>query len=218
MTTKERRTRELQETREKILDAARDMFSEEGFDSVTMRGIADRIEYTPTAIYHHFKNKNALLTELCMCDFRELARHFNTSIAAGDPVQRILGSGEAYLQFAEKHPSQYRFMFMTVMPPNLEFDEQYLAEHRGNPEKDAYAFLRAACAEAIERGLLRPEITDPDQLSQVFWSGVHGIISLHIVKGHEAWLPWRDLRSSALLAMRMMVRGVLRDPSQVPLP
>jgi AcrR family transcriptional regulator len=214
MTTKERRARELQGTREKILDAARDMFAEEGFDAVTMRAIAERIEYTPTAIYHHFKNKNALLTELCQTDFEMLARHFNAAVAASDPVERILAVGEAYLHFAEKHPSQYRFMFMTVIPqPTL--GEQYVAERQGNPERDAYAFLRAACREAIDRGLLLPEVTDADELAQILWGGVHGMISLRIVKSHESWIPWRDFHATALRAMRVMMRGLLRDPSAV---
>ncbi|HEY6572041.1 MAG TPA: TetR/AcrR family transcriptional regulator [Candidatus Eisenbacteria bacterium] len=216
MATKERRVRELEETREKILDAARDMFATDGFDSVTMRAIAERIEYTPTAIYHHFKNKQALLTEICQRDFESLARHFNASVATPDPVQRILAVGEAYLYFAEKFPSQYRFMFMTVLPaPELE--DEYVADRRGNPEKDAYAFLREACREAIAQGRIRPEAGDPDELAQILWGGVHGMISLRIVKGHESWIPWRDHHASAIRAMRVMMRGVLRDPSQVEL-
>lgn len=214
MTTKDRRARELQETREKILDAARDMFATEGFDSVTMRAIAKRIEYTPTAIYHHFRNKNALLTEICERDFEALARLFNTSVPSSDPAQRILAVGEAYLRFAEKHPSQYRFMFMTVFPMP-KFEESYVAERKDNPEKDAYAFLRESCREAIASGVLLPEITDADQLAQILWGGVHGMISLRVVKGHEIWIPWRDLRTSALRGMRVMLRGVLRDPFKV---
>jgi AcrR family transcriptional regulator len=216
MATKDRRVRELQETRERILDAARDMFATDGFDAVTMRAIADRIEYTPTAIYHHFKNKNALLTEICERDFETLARHFNSSVATSDPVHRILAVGEAYLHFAEKYPSQYRFMFMTVFP-EPRFDESYVAERKGNPEKDAYAFLREACREAIASGQLLPAIDDADQLAQILWGSVHGMISLRVVKGHEAWIPWRELRASALRGMRIMLRGVLRDPSRVEL-
>ena len=216
MTTKDRRIRELQETREKILDAARDMFAEEGFDAVTMRGIAERIEYTPTAIYHHFKSKNALLSEICMCDFGMLARHFNVSVAEGDPVQRILAVGEAYLEFAEKHPAQYRFMFMTVFP-HPELPEEFFADQQGNPEKDAYAFLRESCREMIDRGLLKPEITDADELAQILWGGIHGIVSLRIVKSRASHIAWRELRPTALRAMRMLIRGILEDPSKVEL-
>src|SRR5215831_4064594 len=148
MGTRERRTRERHETREMILSAAREMFAEEGYEAVTMRAIADRIEYTPTAIYHHFENKQALLTELCQRDFEGLARHFKGVAVVSDPVERILAVGDAYLRFAEEHPSQYRFMFMTVLP-RIEYSEQYVREARDNPERNAYAYLRDACRAAI---------------------------------------------------------------------
>ena len=211
MGTKERRTRERQETRDKILTAAREMFAEEGYEAVTMRAIAERIEYTPTAIYHHFENKSALLSELCQRDFEGLALHFKGHAAPTDPVERILAVGEAYLQFAEQHPSQYRFMFMTVLP-RVEHSEEYLTEARDNPERNAYAFLRDACRAAIEQGRLRPEIDDADQLAQILWGQVHGLISLRISKQHHDWVPWRDLRATARLAMQIQINGMLREP------
>ncbi len=211
MGTKDRRRREVEETREKILHAARDLFLEHGYEKVTMRAIADAIEYTPTAIYHHFKNKNALLTELCRCDFGTLARHFNPATAPADPIERIVAAGEAYLRFALQYPSQYRFMFMTVIPPE-EVGEDYIKERRDNPEEDAYAFLRDACRAAIEQGRLRPEIDDPDELAQILWAGIHGLVSLRMVK-HDAWVPWGDLAATARRAIDIMVRGILRVPA-----
>lgn len=213
MGTKERRAREQQETHDKILSAAREMFAEEGFDAVTMRAIADRIEYTPTAIYHHFKNKNALLTELCQCDFQVLARHFNTSTIPADPVQRILAVGEAYLEFAERYPSQYRFMFMTVMP-KIDLERDYVEKTFDKPEADAYAFLREACREAIAQGRLRPELRDPDELAQILWATVHGVVSLRIVKREQDWIPWRDMRATARQAMQILLRGIVRQPHE----
>jgi len=189
------------------------MFAEEGYDAVTMRAIADRIEYTPTALYHHFENKHELLTEICQRDFGLLARHFSGAATPADPVERILAVGQAYVRFAQEHPSQYRFMFMTVFP-KMAHSEAYVAEHRGNPEKDAYSFLRDACREAIEQGRLRPEITDADQLAQILWASVHGLISLQIVKQNQDWIPKRDLGEKAQLSMDVMLRGIVRDPAR----
>lgn len=209
MGTKERRSREKLATREKILAAAREMFAEEGFDSVTMRAIGERVEYTPTALYHHFRNKQALLTELCRCDFGVLARRFSGEAAKADPIERILAVGRAYLRFAEEYPSQYRFMFMTVLPP---VDE--IHELRGDPEYDAFAFLREACRQAIEQGRLRPEVKDPDQLAQILWGTVHGLISLRIAKQHEGdGFPWGDLRETVEAAMKALLHGILRQES-----
>ena len=67
--------------------------AEEGFEAVTMRAIADRIEYTPTALYHHFPSKQALLNELCQSDFAGLASHMQGA-AVPDPIERLRAVGE----------------------------------------------------------------------------------------------------------------------------
>ena len=213
MGTLERRRRERQETREKILQAARELFAARGYEAVTMRAIADAIEYTPTAIYHHFQNKQALVTELCQGDYDALARHFTTTAAAKDPVERIRAVGEAYLEFAIRLPNHYRFMFMTELPP-LEHDESYVAERRSNPEKDAYAFFRRACEEAIEKKKLRTELSDPDEVAQILWAAIHGLISLHIVKHAQEWVPLRDLKKTTRRSMDILFRGILRSPGK----
>ena len=89
MGPKERREREREEIRTRILDAARELFASEGVESVTMRRIADRIEYSPTAIYFHFRDKEALLAELCDCDFRAFAQEFFVIARLADPVERL---------------------------------------------------------------------------------------------------------------------------------
>jgi AcrR family transcriptional regulator len=194
-----------------ILTAARDMFAKDGYEAVTMRAIAERIEYTSTAIYHHFPSKQALLTELCERDFEGLARHFQDHAPPADPVERLRAIGQAYVRFAEEYPSQYRFMFMTVIPA-LDHDEQYVQDALTNPERNAYLFLRAACAEAIEQRRLRPEFKDPDQVAQILWGSLHGLISLRMAKQHEKYIPWKDLRATANLAMDANLRGMLREP------
>ena len=211
MGTKERRERERVGTRERILGAAREMFAQEGFEAVTMRAIADRIEYTPTALYHHFPSKQALLSELCERDFHELAHHFQGSSAPSDPIERLFAIGESYLRFAIEYPSHYRFMFMTVFPV-VPHAAGYVDEVRDDPERNAYALLRGACASAIASGRLRPEYADPDQIAQILWSTIHGLVSLRIVKHHQDFVPWRDLRESARLAMDTLMRGMLLAP------
>lgn len=209
MGTKERREREKLDTRERILATARDMFATEGYESVTMRAIANHIEYTPTALYHHFDSKQALLSELCERDFESLARAFASKAVPEDPIERLKAIGETYLRFAEEYPSQYRFMFMTVFP--VIEQAPGIIEARENPERNAYAFLRGACVEAIEDGRLRPELTDADQIAQILWSSIHGLVSLRITKHHQEFVPWKDLRETALLSMDLLMHGMLRQ-------
>src|SRR6476659_4536510 len=117
MGSTERREREREEIRARILDAARELFISEGYDAVTMRKIAQRIEYTPTAIYFHFKDKAALLRELCGVDFLALQKKLLGLEKVNDPIEKLQRLGQAYIEFALEHPNHYRLMFMTPMPP-----------------------------------------------------------------------------------------------------
>lgn len=206
MGSRERRTRERAETRERILEAARELFVQKGYEATTMRAIAERVEYTPTAIYHHFRDKDALLTELAATDFRALAQAFHRIGAVADPIERLRKIGAAYVEFALTHPMHYQLMFMAQRPRprnGLSHDD---------PSQDAYAFLRQTCSEAIASGRLRPEFTDPDELAQICWSSSHGLVSLHIVKGHDEGIRWRDVRATARRAAEALIRGMERTP------
>ncbi len=131
-----RRERERAETRRKILEAARRMFVQHGYEATTMRAIAAKIGYTPTAIYHHFRDKEALLTELSTQDFRALAQAFQQIGQVADPVERLRRIGKAYVEFGLKHPMHYRLMFMT---PHPRVNDVKHGIAQGDPSQDAYA-------------------------------------------------------------------------------
>ena len=206
----ERREREREEVRAKILDAARDLFARDGYEAVTMRKIAEAIEYSPTAIYLHFKDKESLVRELCLTDFDALARAFQRIAREPDPLERLRKVGLAYADFALEHPNHYRLMFMTPHPAAVKDDEE-TARRKGNPEADAYAFLLATVAEAIEKGLLRPELKDPNLVSQAAWAVVHGVVSLHVAKGEDPWIDWKPLKKSVALVVESFTRGISRE-------
>src|SRR5512145_3294271 len=98
MGSKEHRERE--DTRRRIIDAARTLFVEQGYDATTMRAIADRLEFTPTALYHHFRNKEALMGEMVLLDSRALAQAFLRIGRIEDPIERLERIGAAYVDFA----------------------------------------------------------------------------------------------------------------------
>jgi len=203
----ERRQREREEVRARILDAARELFVAEGFEAVTMRRIADRIEYTPTAIYFHFKDKESLLKELCTADFQALAVQFVKIARIEDPVERVRRAGLAYCDFAIEHPNHYRLMFMTPHPP-IEPEDTDI--ERGNPEQDAYAFLCSAVKDCIESGRFRDEHDDVELVSQTVWAGVHGVIALNIAKHTDPWVDWRPLKKRIKTMIDVMIDGLSR--------
>lgn len=206
----ERREREREGIRRKILDAARELFARDGYEAVTMRKIAEAIEYSPTAIYLHFKDKESLVRELCLTDFDALAKAFQRIAREPDPLERLRKVGLAYADFALEHPNHYRLMFMTPHPAAVKDDEE-TSRRKGNPEADAYAFLLATVAEAIEKGLLRPDLKDPHLVAQAAWAGVHGVVSLHVAKGEDAWIAWKPLKKTVALVVEAFSRGISKE-------
>jgi AcrR family transcriptional regulator len=200
---RERREREREETRAKILDAARDLFAAEGYEAVTMRRVAEKIEYSPTAIYFHFRDKETLLKELCENDFLTLAQQFGSMENIADPIEKLRATGRAYLQFGVTHPNHYRLMFMT---PHPRLDPDTL--RRGNPEEDAYAFLKGIIAQAIAQKRFKPEHKDVELIAQTIWAGVHGVISLHIAKQNDHWVEWRSLEKRTAAMIDLLVEGL----------
>ena len=206
MGVKERREREKSETRDKILDAARELFITEGYEGVSMRKVAEKIEYSPTAIYVHFADKEQLFLELCHSDYRRLAESFVALAQNPDPIDRLRQIARAYIDFGLKNPNHYRMMFMTAHPCVADPDQM----GKGNPEEDAYEFLRQTVVEAIAANTFRPELQDPDLVSQTLWAGVHGVISLQIAKGTDDWVPWCSLQKRADAMIEGLLKGLLR--------
>lgn len=202
----ERRAREREETRRRILDAARELFVQRGYEATSMRAIADKIEYTPTAIYHHFKSKEALLSELCNADFRVLAAAFRRTGRIDDPIERLHRIGEAYVGFALENPMHYQLLFMTCRPEVMESDTALDAA-----SQEAYGFLLQTCAEGIAQGQFRPELDDPHEVAQILWAACHGLVSLRIAKRDQTKMPWRDVRRTSTHLREAVLRGLLRD-------
>lgn len=208
MGVKERREREKSETRDKILDAARELFVTEGYEGVSMRKVAEKIEYSPTAIYVHFADKNELFRELCHQDYARLAQVFQSSAISADPLERLKQIGAIYIDFGTRYPNHYKFMFMTPHPVQ-DFDDED-REMRGNPEKDAYAFLKWAVQQAIEAGRFREDVRDAELVSQTLWASVHGVISLQIAKGCDGWVDWRPIQDRAEFMLDLTLRALAR--------
>lgn len=205
MGSKERREREKQETRQRILDAARDLFVESGYEAVTMRKIAERIEYSPTAIYVHFADKDALMRELSICDFLAFTTAFLAVPPSEDPIERLRSLGRALVSFAMEHKNQYRLLFMTERP---EPDAEVLA---AKPQVDAYHLLIAAVSSAREAGRIH-EGWAIDVVAQTLWGSLHGLVALHLVmpaRGRVPLLPLGELTDNA---MTLLVDGFSRKP------
>jgi hypothetical protein len=109
-------------------------------------------------------------------------------------------------------------MFMTRSSAQAQpLDADELAR-KGNPAEDAYAFLRAAVAEALAAGRFRPERQDPDLLAQTFWAGVHGMASLQIIMAHDAWIEWQPVGDRAAAMVDALLFGLVQEPVRAAAP
>jgi AcrR family transcriptional regulator len=208
MGTNERRERERLAMREQILNAARELFAERGYEAVTMREIGKRIEYSATALYNHFADKEALVRELCRRDFSDFAQRFLTAVVGSkSPVESMCRAGLVYLSFAEQFPQHYRIMFMTPLP-----ETPPEAGEREDPRMNSYVFLRQLVDGLLAGHHLRQDLTDPDLIAQTIWAVVHGAASLELtIDKQAAWLDFKPRRERFADALRTLTRALFRD-------
>jgi AcrR family transcriptional regulator len=180
---KQRREREKEALRQVILDAARELFVKEGYENVSMRRIADKIEYSPTTIYLYFEDKASLLFAVCEETFAKLAKRMEgISRQKTDPIASLKRGCRAYVEFGLKYPNHYRVTFINHPQVHLGFEN--LPE--GSMGMRCYSHLRANVEACIEQKLFRHK--DVDALTQLMWAGGHGITSLLITKPHFPWV------------------------------
>jgi AcrR family transcriptional regulator len=182
MGVQERRAREKKELRQEILDAAREMFVQDGFENVSMRKIAEKIEYSPTTIYLYFRDKADLLDCLCEETFTRLVKKQTTlDQTVPDPLERLRKGLRFYVEFGLKHPNDYKVTFMMTRPSMDEISG--VRSHELG--KRAFAHLRNTLAECAEKGLL--EVPDVEATAQAIWAAFHGLTSLLIARPKFEW-------------------------------
>jgi AcrR family transcriptional regulator len=159
-----RRDRERAQRHQMIITAARELAEAEGWDAVTTRRLAERIEYSQPVLYSHFDGKDAIVRAVAIQGFEELADRLRRARLGADGSEAGLEAVcRAYLDFAVTRPALYQAMF--VMPTDVRFASE-----------ETPAPLRAAFDEfvsALPSGTEQPELT-----AEVTWSALHGITVL----------------------------------------
>lgn len=159
-----RRERERAERHQLIIDAARELAENEGWDAVTTRRLAEKVEYSQPVLYSHFKGKDAIVRAVAIQGCGELARQMRQA----RPVRgesRLRAAAEAYLTFAQERPALYEAMFVQQV------DIPWGTGEVPQELRDAFGELVAA-VEPIKGE------RDLETLTEVFWSALHGIATL----------------------------------------
>ncbi len=197
----ERKERSRKDLRRRILAVAEELFVKEGYENVSMRKIARRIEYSPTTIYHYFKDKGELF--YCLLEgyhARLQARMEEIHSRGADPIATLRNGMRTYTEFGLAHPSYYKLAFMS--PPEFKA-EAYLVE--GSKGTALFLGLRADVERCIRQGLFRP--MDAGLAAQVLWTMNHGVTSLLITNPN---FPWADRDALIDGVIDCAIRGLIR--------
>ncbi|MDX6279110.1 MAG: hypothetical protein QOH03_181 [Kribbellaceae bacterium] len=157
MPAEQRKAKARQERGRLIVAAARELAEAEGWEAVTTRKLADKVEYSQPVLYSHFKNMDAIAAAVALEGIEELGALL--SKATG-----LRGLADAYLSFAAEHPAVYQAMF--VRPTELTF-----------ATGDIPPSLRAAFA-SLQAGVAPFAQDDAETLTELFWSSLHGLATL----------------------------------------
>jgi AcrR family transcriptional regulator len=187
MTATQRRERDRRHRQELIVRTARDLAEAEGWDAVTTRRLADRVEYSQPVLYSHFENKDAIVRAVAIEGFADLAAQLWAGrLAAPSRDAAVRAVAQAYLDFAAAHPALYEAMF------SLPIDVRFASPSQTpQPLQDAFAQLAAVFGprssatgeEAIgaqqDAGMgAATGPADAGILAEVLWSSLHGLVTL----------------------------------------
>ena len=185
MTTATPRTRRRARTRQEILRAALQLVTERGLAALSMRELAARIDYSPSAIYEYFASKEALLAALRAEGFARLAARLAAVPGVLPPAERLRALNLAYLDFAAEHPEHYLLMFSRGLNES--------ATPKSFTADPAYALLQACVREGIAAGVFTRGVDDGGEaLCYTCWATVHGLAMLdlaHLHRTREALAP-----------------------------
>ena len=196
MTIQSRRARQKAQLRQEIVDAAREILAREGYGQLSMRKVAERIEYSPTAIYLHFEDKRDLVFQVCEETFGKLVSELESlESEVRDPVARLRERLRRYVAFGLRHPQHYLATFVAVPTEQLPED----VARYNNPDSNgmrALGILRASVQACIDAGLFRR--VDAEVTARALWATLHGVTSLLIQMPNFVWGDQKALVESVI--------------------
>ncbi len=195
--------------RQRLLDAARTRFAEEGEAGLSLRRLAGDLGVSPTTPYRYFQDKDEILAALRAQAFDQFAASLERAYeheADGNALERAQAVARAYTAFALGDPGAYRLMFDTVQG-----DEQRYPDLARAGERAKRTMTRHVHA-MIEEGIVEG---DADLIGHVFWSAMHGLLMLRLA----GKIDQRAFERISDASMEMLSRGagmILPTPAPVP--
>lgn len=206
MGIKERQERDREAVRRAILDAARELFVTEGFQHVSIRKIAERIEYSPAAIYSYFPSKDDIFFALAEEGFKLIGSPADAleQLTHLPPLDRLRAVFWRMYEFSLQHPQYFALMFMERSVPRISREYERFAFMR--TRKQQILNVIETCIEAGEL----PASTNPGVAFRVLTAGLIGIATLRLSErlapGENADDLAQDVLAVAIAGLRAGVQ------------
>lgn len=195
----ERKERHKEDLKKDILTAAKQLFTEKGFEATSIRAIAEKIEYSPATIYLYYKDKNEIVHALHQDGFNLLMQHFSTIDFGQSAFSRLIALGKAYMQFAFEHPDVYALIF-SMKEPMQHVTDCAKEWHEGDR---AFSLLYKTVEDCKQEGYFKG--LESVGLSFMIWSSMHGLCTLH-TSGH---LEHMNTSCAEVTALNMNVNSLI---------
>ena len=202
MGVKERHERDRETVSRAILDAARELFVRQGYQEVSIRKIAERIEYSPAALYSYFASKDDIFFALAEEGFRLLFSYGGAARVAApkDPADTLRAMFWRYYEFSKEHPEYFALMFLDRTVPRISRDWErfgFLSEMRHD--------MVVRIQQAIDAGAC-PADTPPNVVFRILLTAVHGAATMRLcdrlAPGEDADALARATLDAALLGLQ----------------
>jgi AcrR family transcriptional regulator len=184
----------------KILDAARELFVAEGYRNVSIRKVAEKVEYSPAAIYSYFSSKDDIFLALAEEGFRLLFTSDPEAAQPSSPTDAIRAAFWRVYLFSKSHPEYYALMFLDRSVPRLTADWQ-----RFGFVRDMKLQMAGLIGRAIAAGELAPG-TDPQAVFRILFAAIHGAAAMclcdRLEPGADSDAVARDTLEAALVGLR----------------
>lgn len=186
-------------TKETILDAARQIINEQGADALSIRAIAERIDYSPAGLYEYFGSKEEIITAVCRQGHERLTQAMTAVDHTLPTAEYLIAIGLAYIQFAMQNPDYYLLMFTN---PAFAGTLEQIQE-----EDSSFTTLLATIQRGLDEGIFRPRSGyGALEMAYTAWAVVHGIAMLRLT--YLTQQPF-DFATADHEALRSMVHGLM---------
>jgi len=200
MGIRERQSRERDTVRRKILNAARTLFLSDGYANVSMRKIADQIEYSPGAIYSYFASKEDIFFALAEEGLQCVRAHCSGSSQAHVPLERVRDAFWRFYTFSKEQPGYFSLIFVDSAVPRISRDWERFSSMR-----DLRQDVEQDIQQCIDEGVF-PRADVAGTVFRILWTAAYGAavfrLSHRLAPGEDADALAHDLLACAIAGLR----------------